>query len=88
MTSGWPRAAGIGADDGNSLDIEARGDGSAIGKGLLTATAENGIFITEAYGDMMCAMCCRSKATSTLAAAVSILDAVDLMDPTNPRLCR
>ncbi|MDP2084687.1 MAG: hypothetical protein Q8K20_05785, partial [Gemmobacter sp.] len=72
----------IGAD-GNALDIEARGDtGAALG--LLTATAEGSIVLAEQFGDMNIRNVLSRTGDVTLEAALSIFDAVDIADPTNP----
>ncbi|MCP4887379.1 MAG: hypothetical protein GY904_12290, partial [Planctomycetaceae bacterium] len=69
---------------GNALDIEARGDGSAIGSGLLTATSNGDIYLIETIGDMNVRNVLSRNGNVALTANLSILDAFDLTDPTDP----
>ena len=68
---------------GDALDIEARGD-VGTDKGLVTATAKGDITLTEQVGDLNVRTISSQTGSVTLEAALSILDAVDLIDPTNP----
>jgi hypothetical protein len=76
------RASGsIGSDD-NPFEIEARGNGDAAGRGWVTLIAGGDIVLYQ-EGDLH-VRSIFAQGDVTLTAMLSILDAVDLSDPTNP----
>ncbi|MEH6829476.1 MAG: calcium-binding protein [Sulfitobacter sp.] len=68
---------------GDALEIELTDDGPDA-KGVLTATALGDIVVTEQFGDLNIRNVLSTAGNVVLEAAVSIFDAVDLVDPTAP----
>ena len=68
---------GIG-ETGDRLDVDV------VGSGLLTATAEGSIGLNETFGSMNIRNILSRTGDVDLKAQLSILDAIDIEDPTNP----
>ena len=70
----------------NALEIEARGDGSAKGKGWVTLDAQGDIKVEEQNGSLNLRHAqSRGGDVWLISAAGSIIDAVDLTNNTDPR---
>lgn len=76
---------GIGSFDGSGIMTDAL-DVDVVGSGTITATADGSIGITETDGDMRIRNVISYGGNVDLRAQQSILDAVDLLDPTQPEL--